>query len=73
MEAKRTAQRRRGSDKGRESELKFLRKLNRRAQAEVKRLLKRNQTGTITRLQLQAGLKELGENLELLGFHYFRL
>jgi hypothetical protein len=54
-------------------ELRRLRRLNRRARAEVAKLLRRSKAGTITRRQLQAGLEEVAEDLVVLGFHYFRL
>lgn len=50
-----------------------LRKLSRRAQAEVARLIERDRTGTITRVQLQTGLKEVGEQLKLMNLHFLRL
>jgi len=58
---------------GRARELERLRKLSRRARAEVASLLKREQTGTITRVQLQTGLKEVEKQLKLMNIHYFRL
>jgi hypothetical protein len=54
-------------------ELERLWKLQRRAQAEVARLLKRNQTGTITRVQLQTGLKEVRDWLKQMNLHFYRL
>jgi hypothetical protein len=38
--------------------------LSKRAKTEVAKLLKRNQTGTITRADLETGLEELEEQLE---------
>jgi hypothetical protein len=70
MAAKKTVKRR-GSDQGRQ--LKRLRKLLRRAQAEAARLLKRNRTGTITRVQLQTGLKEVREGLREIDLHFYQL
>jgi hypothetical protein len=70
MASKRTVKRK-GSDHGRE--LERLRKLSRRAQAEVARLLKRDLTGTITQVQLQTGLKEVGDLLKEMALHYRKL
>jgi hypothetical protein len=61
MASKRTAARN-GSDKHREAEAVL--KLSRRAKAEVTKLLKRNQAGTITREQLDTGLEEVEERLK---------
>jgi hypothetical protein len=44
--------------------------LARRAKAEVARLLKRTKAGTITRVQLQTGLKDVEELLENLHFYW---
>jgi hypothetical protein len=54
-------------------DLERLRKLQRRAQAEVARLLKRTQTGTITRMQLQTGLKEVRAWLKETNLHFYWL
>ncbi len=55
------------------SELKGLRRVSERAQAEVARLLERNQAGDITRVELQTGLKEVEERLlDIINFHYFK-
>jgi hypothetical protein len=54
-------------------ELQRLWKLQRRAQSEVARLLKRNQTGTITRVQLQSGLKEVRDWLKRINLHFYWL
>jgi hypothetical protein len=51
-------------------DLERLRKLLRRAEAEVARLLKRAQSGTITRVQLQTGLKEVRAWLANLHFYW---
>jgi hypothetical protein len=51
-------------------DLKRLRKLQRRAEAEVARLLKGTKRGTITRVQLQTGLKEVGDWLANLHFYW---
>jgi hypothetical protein len=65
MASKRTVTRR-GSDKRREAKTAL--KLSRRAKAEVATLLKRNQAGTITRVQLKTGLQEVDQGLKrLLG------
>jgi len=46
-------------------------KLSRRAKAEVAKLLKRDQAGTITRTQLDAGLEEIDEQLKQM-IHFVR-
>ena len=61
MASKRTVARS-GSDKRREAETVL--KLSKRAKAEVEKLLKRNQAGTITRVQLETGLEEVEEGLK---------
>jgi hypothetical protein len=66
MASKRTVKRS-GSDKRREAETVF--KLSQRAKAEVAKLLKRNQAGTITRVQLKTGLKEVEQQLKRMLFH----
>jgi hypothetical protein len=50
-----------GSDKRRDA--KAVLKLSRRADAEVAKLLKRNKAGTITRVELNTGLKEVEHRL----------
>ena len=50
-----------GSDKRRDA--KAVLKLSRRADAEVAKLLKRNEAGTITRVELNTGLKEVEHRL----------
>jgi hypothetical protein len=62
---------RRGSDQT--PEVERLRKLLERAQAEVAELLKRNKAGTITQVQLQTELKEVREELEEIGIHFYKL
>lgn len=54
-------------------DLQRLRKLQRRAQSEVARLLKGTQTGTLTRVQLQTGLKEVRGWLKRINLHFYRL
>jgi hypothetical protein len=39
-------------------------KLSRRAQAEVAKLLKRNQSGTITQMEMETRLEEVGGKLK---------
>jgi len=51
-------------------DLKRLRKLQRRAEAEVERLLKRTKAGNITRAQLQTGLEEVRDWLTNLHFYW---
>jgi len=60
MRSKRTVQSNR-SDKRREAETVLM--LSHRAKAEVAKLLKGDQAGTITRKQLKTGLKEIDERL----------
>ena len=67
MASRRTV-RRREPHQGRD--LKRLRKLHRRAEAEVERLLKRTKAGNITRAQLQTGLEEVREWLTNLHFYW---
>jgi hypothetical protein len=49
--------------------VKATRTLARSAQAELARLLKRNEAGTITRVQLDTGLKEVSQQLKALNIH----
>jgi hypothetical protein len=70
MASKKTVKRS-GSKQG--LELERVRKISRRARAEVARLLKRNQSGTITRVQLQTGLKEVKERLKQMDLHFYML
>jgi len=51
-------------------DLERLRKLQRRAEAEVERLLKRTEAGNITRAQLQTGLEEVRDLLTNLHFYW---
>jgi hypothetical protein len=51
-----------GSDKRRDA--KTVLELSKKAKAEVAKLLKRNQAGTVTREELETGLEELEEQLE---------
>ncbi len=51
-------------------DLKRLRKFQRRAEAEVERLLKRTKAGNITRAQLQTGLEEVRDQLTNLHFYW---
>ena len=49
-------------------------KLAREARADVQRLLKGTQAGTVTRQQLETGLEEIAADLtDVMGFHYFRI
>ena len=65
MASKRTITKK-GPDKRRKA--KSALKLSRKAKAEVATLLKRNQAGTITRVQLETGLQEVDQGLKrLLG------
>ncbi len=51
-------------------DLKLLRKFQRRAEAEVERLLKRTEAGNITRAQLLTGLEEVRDSLTNLHFYW---
>jgi hypothetical protein len=62
---------RRGSDKTRKA--RSLQRLSRRAKTEVAQLLKRNEAGTITRMQLDMGLKEVDRQLKIVILHMFKL
>jgi hypothetical protein len=46
-------------------------KLSRKAKTEVAKLLKRNQAGTITRVRLDTGLKEVKKRLKVMT-HFVR-
>jgi hypothetical protein len=46
-------------------------KLSRKAKSEVAKLLKRNQAGTITRVRLDTGLKEVKKRLRVMT-HFVR-
>jgi hypothetical protein len=59
----------RGSEKHREAEAVL--KLSQRAKAEVAKLLKRDQAGTITRAKLDTGLEEIEERLKQM-IHFVR-
>ena len=61
MASKRTVPSNR-SDKRREAETVLM--LSKRAKAEVAKLLRRDQAGTITRKQLKTGLEEVEERLK---------
>jgi hypothetical protein len=55
-----------GSAKRRDAETVF--DLSKKAKAEVAKLLKRNQTGTVTREELETGLEEVkGQLKKMLG------
>jgi hypothetical protein len=60
---------RRGSEKRPDAE--DVLKLSRRAKAELEKLLKRNEDGTITRMQLDTGLEEIDEQLKQM-IHFVR-
>ncbi|GEM_PF-4066757 len=53
--------------------LKTVRELTRRARVELARLQGQNQRGTITRMKLETGLKELHTRLEKILMHEYRL
>ena len=74
MAAKKTVKTRAWTTPDQRRELERLRKLSKDAQADVRRLLKRDRNGTLTRKQLQSGLKEVEGDLGgILGFHYFKI
>jgi hypothetical protein len=60
--APRRTDERRGSDKRRDA--KDVLRIARRARAEVAKLLRRSRAGTITQLELDAGLKEVKQELK---------
>jgi hypothetical protein len=62
MASKKKTFTRRESDKRREA--KTVLELSRRAEAEVAKLLKRNQAGTLTKVELDTGLEEVEERLK---------
>jgi hypothetical protein len=70
MASKRTVKRR---ESDQSSELKRLRKLSRRARAEVARLLKRNEAGTIASVEMNTGLKEVKKRLKQLSVHFYKV
>jgi hypothetical protein len=70
MRTKRSVTRRGSDERG---EVKIVRELARRAQTELAKLLKRNQAGTITRVELDTGLEELEERLKQMAIHQQRL
>jgi hypothetical protein len=55
-----------GKGSGKRRDAKALLKVSRRAKAEVAKLLKRNQSGTITRVELETGLEELEGRLKVM-------
>jgi hypothetical protein len=56
---------RKTSGKGRKGKTRAeLEKLLKKAQAEIEKLLKGDQAGTLTRVNLRAGLEEIEEHLE---------
>jgi predicted ribonuclease toxin of YeeF-YezG toxin-antitoxin module len=64
MASKRTAPRK-TSGKGTQGKTREeLKELLKKAQAEIEKLLKRDQAGTLTRAKLRAGLEEIEEDLE---------
>jgi hypothetical protein len=70
MASKRTVPRKRSGKRG---SLKTVRKLTRSARTDLARLLQRNQAGTITRVELDTGLKEVKRRLERLMFFQGRI
>jgi hypothetical protein len=70
MAPKRTGTRTRPVDA---QSLKTVRELTRRARVELTRLLGQNRRGTITRVKLETGLKELQTQLEKILMHEYRL
>jgi hypothetical protein len=70
MASKRTVTRTRPVDV---RSLKTVRELTRRARAELAKLLGQHRRGTITRVKLDTGLKEVQTQLEKILMHEFRL
>jgi hypothetical protein len=70
MASKRTVKRR---ESDQSPELKRLRKLSRRARAEVASLLQRNRAGTITSVELNTGLKEVKRQLKQMSVHFYKI
>jgi hypothetical protein len=70
MASKRTVNRR---ESDQSAELKRLRKLSRRARAEVVSLLKRNRAGTISSVELNTGLKEVKRQLKQMSVHFYKI
>jgi hypothetical protein len=60
--AAKKGKKRKGLDRRRNA--KSVLKLSRRAQAEVAKLLKRNQSGTITQVEMETRLEEVGGKLK---------
>lgn len=50
-----------------------LKQLSREAKAEVKRLLQRSRAGTITRAELDTGLREVGAQLQQMHVFIFKV
>ena len=71
MTPKRSDRKKEASDY--ESSLKTVRKLTRRARAELTELLMRNRGGDITRTELETGLKELRKRLKRILIHEYKL
>jgi hypothetical protein len=64
MASRRTTPRK-TSGKGSKGKTKAeLKMLSKKAQAQIKKLLKGDQTGTLTRVNLRAGLEEIEEHLK---------
>jgi hypothetical protein len=67
MASRRTTPRK-ASGKGRKAKTRAeLRRLLKKAQAEVEKLVKRDRAGTLTRANLEAGLEEIEEYLAEMG------
>jgi hypothetical protein len=67
MASRRTTPRK-ASGEGRKGKTRAeLKRLLKKAQAEVEKLLKRDQAGTLTRVNLKAGLEEIEEYLAEMG------
>ena len=60
--AAKKGKKRKGLDRRRNA--KSVLKLSRRAQAEVAKMLKRNQSGTITQIEMETRLEEVGGKLK---------
>ncbi len=62
MASKKTVRESEGQNKRRDA--KAVLRLSRRARAELAELIKRDQAGTITRVEMETGLEELEEQLQ---------
>lgn len=71
MASKRSTTKREPGDRG--STKSELKRLSRDAKAEVTRLLQRSRAGTITRAELDTGLREVGAQLQQMHVFIFKV